>query len=161
MHKPFFRADQVGSLLRPPELIAARQQYQQGQIDKAALRQYEDTAIAEAVRRQEQCGFNVVVDGEYRRENWWIDFVQGLSGVEIRDGNPTQAFVAPVHAQVKITDPNPDGFTKLDRSFRPLEGGKGLPGAFRIWCSWSLGNPFASRQMLDAAKARAFVRQSL
>jgi uncharacterized protein with NAD-binding domain and iron-sulfur cluster len=70
-----------------------------------------------------------------------------------------QAFVAPVHAQVKVTDPDPDGFTPLDRSFRPLEGGEGLPGAFRIWCSWSLGNPFASRQMLDAAKARAFIRQ--
>jgi 5-methyltetrahydropteroyltriglutamate--homocysteine methyltransferase len=95
MGKPFFRADQVGSLLRPPELIAARQQFQQGQIDRAALRRAEDAAIAAVVRRQEQCGFQVVVDGEFRRENWWIDFVQGLSGVEIQDGNPAQAFVAP------------------------------------------------------------------
>ncbi|PUE30458.1 hypothetical protein B9Z39_02150 [Limnohabitans sp. JirII-29] len=94
MSKPFFRADQVGSLLRPPELIAAREQFQNGQIDKAALRHAEDAAIAEVVKRQEACGFSVVVDGEYRRENWWIDFVQGLSGVEIQDGNPAQAFVA-------------------------------------------------------------------
>ncbi len=94
-NKPFFRADQVGSLLRPPELIAARQQFQQGQIDRAALRRVEDAAIAAVVQRQEQCGFQVVVDGEFRRENWWIDFVQGLSGVEIQDGNPAQAFVAP------------------------------------------------------------------
>ncbi|WP_408597736.1 5-methyltetrahydropteroyltriglutamate--homocysteine S-methyltransferase [Limnohabitans sp.] len=95
MSKPFFRADQVGSLLRPPELIAAREQFQHGQIDQAALRHAEDAAIAEVVKRQEACGFGVVVDGEYRRENWWIDFVQGLSGVEIQDGDPAQAFVAP------------------------------------------------------------------
>ena len=95
MSKPFYRADQVGSLLRPSELIAAREQFQHAQIDKAALRHAEDAAIAEVVKRQEACGFGVVVDGEYRRENWWIDFVQGLSGVEIQDGDPAQAFVAP------------------------------------------------------------------
>ena len=94
MRKPFFRADQVGSLLRPSELIAAREQFQNGQIDQATLRQAEDVAIADVVKRQEACGFGVVVDGEYRRENWWIDFVQGLSGVEVQDGNPAQAFVA-------------------------------------------------------------------
>jgi 5-methyltetrahydropteroyltriglutamate--homocysteine methyltransferase len=95
MSKPFFRADQVGSLLRPPALVAARQQCQQGLIDKAALRVSEDAAILDAVKQQEQCGFKVVVDGEFRRENWWIDFVQGLSGVDIQDGNAAQAFVAP------------------------------------------------------------------
>ena len=94
MRKPFFRADQVGSLLRPSELIAAREQFQNGQIDQATLRHAEDVAIADVVKRQEACGFGVVVDGEYRRENWWIDFVQGLSGVEVQDGNPAQAFVA-------------------------------------------------------------------
>ncbi|GHC64727.1 NAD(P)-binding protein [Neogemmobacter tilapiae] len=70
-----------------------------------------------------------------------------------------QAFVAPVHARVKVSDPDPNGFAPVDQAFRPLEGGEGLPGAFRIWCSWSLGNPFASGQMLNAAKARAFIRQ--
>ena len=93
--KPFFRADQVGSLLRSPELIAARSQHQMGAISRAALRQVEDAAITDIVRRQEQCGFDVVVDGELRRENWWIDFVRGLSGVEIQDGSQAQAFVAP------------------------------------------------------------------
>ncbi len=95
MSKPFFRADQVGSLLRPPALLAAREQYQQGRIDKEGLRVHEDAAIRDVVQHQERCGFKVVVDGEFRRENWWIDFVQGLSGVEIQDGNPAQAFVAP------------------------------------------------------------------
>ncbi len=95
MTKPFFRADQVGSLLRPPGLLAAPNQFQQGRLNQVALRQAEDAAITDIVRRQEQLGFEVVVDGEFRRENWWIDFVQGLSGVEIQEGSLAQAFVAP------------------------------------------------------------------
>ncbi len=95
MTKPFFRADQVGSLLRPPGLIAARSQFQQGHIDAAALRRAEDAAIEAVAAQQEACGFQVVVDGEFRRENWWIDFVRGLSGVEIQDGAAGQAFIAP------------------------------------------------------------------
>jgi 5-methyltetrahydropteroyltriglutamate--homocysteine methyltransferase len=95
MSKPFFRADQVGSLLRPASLVSARHQFEHGQIDRATLRSLEDQAIANVVKRQEACGFAVVVDGEYRRENWWIDFVRGLSGVEIQDGSAAQAFVAP------------------------------------------------------------------
>ncbi len=98
MAKPFYRADQVGSLLRPASLVAARSQHQSGAIGKAALRQIEDAAITGIVRRQEQCGFEVVVDGEFRRENWWIDFVQGLTGVEIQEGSAAQAFVAPEQA---------------------------------------------------------------
>jgi 5-methyltetrahydropteroyltriglutamate--homocysteine methyltransferase len=95
MAKPFFRADQVGSLLRPPELIAAREAHGQGRITAAQLRAAEDRAIADVVRRQEDCGFQVVVDGEFRRENWWIDFVRRLSGVSIEEGSVAQAFVAP------------------------------------------------------------------
>ena len=92
--KPFFRADQVGSLLRPSELIRARAQFQKGEITQEALRNAENLAIRHIVNEQERLGFNVVVDGEFRRENWWIDFVTGLSGVEIRDGDQRQAFVA-------------------------------------------------------------------
>ena len=94
---PFYRADQLGSLLRPAELIKARADFQSGVIDYAALRAVEGDAIRAVVARQEACGFNVVVDGEFRRENWWIDFVRGLGGVEIRDGDPGQAFVAHDH----------------------------------------------------------------
>lgn len=95
MTKPFFRADQVGSLLRPPELIQARADFEAKKINAEELRAAEDLAIANIVKRQEACGFQVVVDGEFRRENWWIDFVRGLSGVEIQDGQASQAFVAP------------------------------------------------------------------
>lgn len=94
MSKPFYRADQVGSLLRPAALLNARAEFEAGRLDRAGLRAAEDAAIAAVVRRQEACGFGVVVDGEFRRENWWIDFVRGLSGVEIRDGAASQAFVA-------------------------------------------------------------------
>ena len=59
------------------------------------LHQVEDESIREVVKQQEAFGFKVVVDGEFRRENWWIDFIRGLSGIEIRDGQASQAFVAP------------------------------------------------------------------
>ena len=95
MNKPFFRADQVGSLLRPAELIQARSDFDAKKINAQELHAAEDVAIANVVKRQEACGFQVVVDGEFRRENWWIDFVRGLSGVEIQEGQASQAFVAP------------------------------------------------------------------
>ncbi len=106
--KPFFRADQVGSLLRPPGLIQARSQFQQGGITRGQLRAAEDAAIRAIAKHQENLGFQVVVDGEFRRENWWIDFVQGLSGVEIRDGDAAQAFVAPKDAAVHDHDHDHD-----------------------------------------------------
>jgi 5-methyltetrahydropteroyltriglutamate--homocysteine methyltransferase len=95
MSKPFFRADQVGSLLRPARLIAARADFENGVIDHETLHQTENEAISEVVKQQEACGFQVVVDGEYRRENWWIDFIKGIAGIEIREGSAAQAFVAP------------------------------------------------------------------
>ena len=130
--KPFFRADQVGSLLRPAALHAARDQHQRGQLDAAGLRAAEDQAIADIVRRQEACGFEVVVDGEFRRENWWIDFVRGLSGVEIREGSAAQAFVAPKvdcghdHGPDHGHDHGQPGADTTDNA-RPDEGWKYVP----------------------------------
>jgi 5-methyltetrahydropteroyltriglutamate--homocysteine methyltransferase len=85
--KPFFRADQVGSLLRPQHLMEARAQFERGAISQESLRAIEDTAIAKIARQQEALGFQVVVDGEFRRENWWIDFARSLRGVDIHDGH--------------------------------------------------------------------------
>ena len=93
VEKPFFRADQVGSLLRPRALILARSQFNVGEIDAAALRAAEDAAIRDGVKMQEDAGLSIITDGEFRRENWWIDFVRKISGAEIREGT-SQGFKA-------------------------------------------------------------------
>jgi len=118
MSKHFFRADQVGSLLRPQSLIDARSAHAAGQISTGALRQMEDDAIRELVRRQEECGFKVVVDGEYRRENWWVDFISALSGVEIRDGQASQAFVAPKTTDCACGHEGASGSNQDDHSWK-------------------------------------------
>lgn len=80
------RADTVGSFLRPQRLHQARYAHAQGKLDAAGLRRVEDDAIREVVRLQEEVGLPVVTDGEFRRENWWIDFVSKLRGIDIREG---------------------------------------------------------------------------
>jgi 5-methyltetrahydropteroyltriglutamate--homocysteine methyltransferase len=79
--KPPFRADHVGSLLRPKKLLQAREDLKQGRIDAAALRHIEDEAIADAVRMQEEIGLEGVTDGEFRRASWHMDFLYQVGGV--------------------------------------------------------------------------------
>jgi len=83
------RADIVGSLLRPDSVHEARRRRQAGKIDDASLRAIEDRAVVDVVALQERIGLRVVTDGEFRRENWWIDFVRHLKGVKIIDGENT------------------------------------------------------------------------
>ncbi|MEO6363331.1 MAG: 5-methyltetrahydropteroyltriglutamate--homocysteine S-methyltransferase [Caldimonas sp.] len=78
---PPFRADHVGSFLRPKRLLDARALRAAGEIDAGALRAVEDDAIAEIVRFQEDCGLTGVTDGEFRRTYFHIDFLQRLGGV--------------------------------------------------------------------------------
>ncbi|MDP3768981.1 MAG: 5-methyltetrahydropteroyltriglutamate--homocysteine S-methyltransferase [Dehalococcoidia bacterium] len=80
--RPPFRADHVGSLLRPNELKEARARAARGEIDRAALRAVEDTCIREAVALQESVGLQSITDGEFRRDWWHIDFLRGFDGVE-------------------------------------------------------------------------------
>jgi len=80
---PPFRADHVGSLLRPPELQQARAAWKGGSLSADALRAVEDRCIAAAIRRQEAIGLRAATDGEYRRAYWHYDFVSGLDGVEL------------------------------------------------------------------------------
>ena len=68
-HAPF-RADQVGSLLRPPELKAAREQRAKGEISAAALAEIEDRLIRAAVKMQEAVGMQAITDGDFRRQSW-------------------------------------------------------------------------------------------
>ena len=80
---PPFRADHVGSLLRPPEIHAARAQRARGEIDDAELRGIEDTAIAEMIPKLEATGIQSITDGEFRREWFHLDFLQQLDGVTV------------------------------------------------------------------------------
>lgn len=77
-----FRADVVGSLLRPAAIKQARQRFTDGEIDAAQLRAVEDNEIARVVAEQRALGLQVVTDGEFRRAWWHMDFFEGLDGVE-------------------------------------------------------------------------------
>jgi len=82
---PPFRADHVGSFLRPKYLLDAREQKARGEITPAELRVVEDRAIGEVVRMQEEIGLQSITDGEFRRTYFHIDFLQQLGGVRCED----------------------------------------------------------------------------
>ena len=79
---PPFRADHVGSLLRPEALKQARAQFAKGEIDAAALKQVEDREIERVIKSQEEVGLQGITDGEFRRSWWHLDFLWGLDGIE-------------------------------------------------------------------------------
>jgi 5-methyltetrahydropteroyltriglutamate--homocysteine methyltransferase len=85
--KPPFRADHVGSLLRPPELHKARRNFAAGRIDADALREVEDEAIRDIVRKQEDAGLQSATDGEFRRASWHMDFIYQLDGISQEAGH--------------------------------------------------------------------------
>jgi 5-methyltetrahydropteroyltriglutamate--homocysteine methyltransferase len=80
--KPPFRADHVGSLLRPPALMRARARFKAGDIDGDALREVEDEAILGVIELQREAGLRSVTDGEFRRTSWHMDFIYSLGGIE-------------------------------------------------------------------------------
>ena len=81
---PMFRADHVGSLLRPTEVAQARAEVLgQGELTSPLLKDVEDAAIAEAVSMQQDIGLPVVTDGEFRRSFWHYDFMDGLTGLDV------------------------------------------------------------------------------
>src|SRR5580704_7509459 len=80
--KPPFRADQVGSLLRPTALKEAREKQSRGEITAAELKAVEDREIKAAIRRQEEIGLSAITDGEFRRAFWHFDFLEHLTGCE-------------------------------------------------------------------------------
>jgi 5-methyltetrahydropteroyltriglutamate--homocysteine methyltransferase len=109
---PPFRADQVGSLLRPPSLIAAREQRKREQISAVELKKHEDDAIRDVVARQESIGLIGVTDGEFRREWWHLDFLRLLEGVTLAEGPgpkfggaETQPLIATVTGKVRCREP--------------------------------------------------------
>jgi len=94
---PPFRADHVGSFLRPRYLIESRERKARGEITASELRTVEDRAIDDVVRMQEEIGLSSVTDGEFRRTYFHIDFLEQLGGVKtgevttIRSSVPTFA----------------------------------------------------------------------
>jgi methionine synthase II (cobalamin-independent) len=107
-----FRADHVGSLLRPVGLRAARGAFKSAAIGADELRRKEDDAIAKAIARQESIGLPSVTDGEMRRDYWHLDFVRQLEGIELTQ-NPGTGFanleqqppIARVAGKVRYTKP--------------------------------------------------------
>ncbi len=79
---PPFRADHVGSLLRPATLKQAREKRAKGEIEPAALKAVEDREIERVIEKQEEVGLQSVTDGEFRRSWWHLDFLWGLDGIE-------------------------------------------------------------------------------
>ena len=95
---PPFRADHVGSLLRPASLLAAREDFAAGTIDAARLREVEDAAIADVVAMQQEAGLQSATDGEFRRATWHMDFIYQIGGIS----------KAPGHLAVKFHNPAGD-----------------------------------------------------
>jgi 5-methyltetrahydropteroyltriglutamate--homocysteine methyltransferase len=92
---PPFRADHVGSLLRPPRLLTARDEFAAGIIDVGQLREIEDEAIKTVVAMQEDIGLQAATDGEFRRASWHMDFIYQLGGISQAPGNLAVRFQGP------------------------------------------------------------------
>ncbi len=91
--RPPFRADHVGSLLRPPEVLRARDDFAAGRISAGQLRDVEDAAIRDVVRMQHEVGLRSATDGEFRRESWHMDFIYQLGGIQkVQDDTIRVAF---------------------------------------------------------------------
>ncbi len=103
--KPPFRADHVGSLLRPAALKEARAKFAKGEIDAAALKAVEDREIERVIKKQEDVGLQAVTDGEFRRSWWHLDFLWGLDGAEkhVMDAGVAFAAVTTRNEGVKVT----------------------------------------------------------
>lgn len=114
--EPPFRADHVGSLLRPPDLLDARARHTAGSLDAAGLRAVEDAAIREVVGRQEEAGLPSVTDGEFRRTSWHMDFIYRLGGITKTD------------RQIRVTMRSAAGEGELDLSAADADELRALHG---------------------------------
>jgi 5-methyltetrahydropteroyltriglutamate--homocysteine methyltransferase len=85
--EPPFRADHVGSLLRPRRVLQAREDFAAGNLDARGLREVEDDAIRDIVAKQERVGLQSATDGEFRRASWHMDFIYQLDGITKESGH--------------------------------------------------------------------------
>jgi 5-methyltetrahydropteroyltriglutamate--homocysteine methyltransferase len=111
---PPFRADHVGSLLRPKSITDGFKRHRAGEIDDAEFTAIQDAAIRDVIRLQEACGLQSITDGEFRRASYWSRFVERVDGLEVREALFTfhdesgheQAFTAP-HVAAKVRRSRP------------------------------------------------------
>jgi len=89
---PPYRADHVGSFLRPQGLLEARERHARGELPAEELRAIEDEAIRDLVRRQEEVGLRGITDGEFRRTFFHVDFLEQLDGVSVKEGSFVATF---------------------------------------------------------------------
>ena len=92
MPKPPFRADHVGSLLRPNQLSDARKEWQEGKLSKDDLIDLENKHIIDAIKLQENIGLKAITDGEFRRDYWHLDFISGFEGIKLNEETYGHAF---------------------------------------------------------------------
>lgn len=118
---PPFRADHVGSLLRPKRLLDARAQHAEGAISAEQLRQIEDDAVREAVGMQADLGLQTATDGEFRRTSWHMDFIYQLAGVHRAD------------EQIEVHFKNRAGNLDFTSAALKVDGKIGLNGAEAIF----------------------------
>ena len=151
---PPFRADHVGSLLRPAELHEARAKARRGEMSADALRALQDRHIREAVAKQESVGMQLVTDGEFRRDWWHIDFIHGFDGVELAAGD------AYGDAKFKNTEEQPPFMTVKSRIRRSkpsmLEHFKFLKSVAKRTPKFTMPSP----AMLHARGDRASLRKT-
>jgi 5-methyltetrahydropteroyltriglutamate--homocysteine methyltransferase len=115
---PPFRADVVGSLLRPPALLAAREKRKRGEMTAEALRRLEDEAIRDAVKLQEEVGLQSATDGEFRRELWHMDFLSQFGNAQMYEAGIKIKF----HSEQGDINFAPPGIRVVGRLSRPQEG---------------------------------------
>jgi 5-methyltetrahydropteroyltriglutamate--homocysteine methyltransferase len=109
---PPFRADHVGSLLRPAALLAARERFANGEMTADELRAVEDDAIRDAVAMQERVGLAAATDGEFRRASWHMDFIYELGGV-IKAQTHLRSRFRNESGVIEFTPPAPNVVEKL------------------------------------------------
>jgi 5-methyltetrahydropteroyltriglutamate--homocysteine methyltransferase len=111
---PPFKADTVGSLLRPTRLLDARAQQQAGTLSAEALREIEDEEIARAVALHKEVGLQVCTDGDFRRRHWFMDFIERIDG--LRFGQPLPVRFKSADGSVEFSPPSMELHARLKRT---------------------------------------------
>jgi 5-methyltetrahydropteroyltriglutamate--homocysteine methyltransferase len=111
---PPYRADHVGSLLRPRSVLEAREQHARGDLDAEKLRAIEDDAIRDVVKMQQDVGLRTATDGEFRRSSWHMDFIYQLQGVSRAEGD------------IKVQFRNAEGTLEFTSAALKVDGSIGL-----------------------------------